>query len=219
MLAQSMTHKKNRVHNPINENSGSGATRVREFARINSPEFLGSSTNEDPQNFLDKIKKIFEVMQVNGKYRVKLASYQLKDVVHIWAQMNKLLYGVSNLVKIECRNAMLMGDMNISRLMTHSHHVEGAKLRKYSKENKNSTTGNYDYSQQKSGKEGFSGCGQSRHRLRDCPSRQGQGGGNGRAQSTNSAAPASRPNQQGNSAGTGGGQRLNRLYVLYAQQD
>ena len=66
MLAQSMTHKKNRVHNPINENSGSGATRVREFARINSPEFLGSSTNEDPQNFLDKIKKIFEVMQFTG---------------------------------------------------------------------------------------------------------------------------------------------------------
>ena len=51
---------------------------------MNPPEFLGSQANEDPQNFLDKIKKIFEVMQVSGNDRVELASYQLKDVAHIW---------------------------------------------------------------------------------------------------------------------------------------
>ncbi len=43
------------------------------------------------------------------------------------------------------------------------------------------------------GKEGCFGCGQSGHRMRDCPSRQGQGGNNGRAQSTTSAAPAGCP--------------------------
>ena len=57
------------------------------------------------------------------------------------------------------------------------------------------------------------------HGLRECPSRQGQGGGNGRAQSTNSAAPSSRPTQQGNSSGTCGGQRQKRLYALQACQD
>ena len=51
------------------------------------------------------------------------------------------------------------------------------------------------------------------------PYRQGQRGGNGRAQSTISTAPASRPNQQGNSSGTGSGQRQNRLYALQARQD
>ena len=50
---------------------------------MNPPEFLGSQANEDPQNFLDEIKKIFEVMQVTRNDRVELASYQLKDVVHI----------------------------------------------------------------------------------------------------------------------------------------
>ena len=33
---------------------------------------------------LDEIKKICEVMQFSGNDRVKLASYQLKDVAHIW---------------------------------------------------------------------------------------------------------------------------------------
>ena len=50
---------------------------------MNPPEFLGSQTNEDPHNFLEEIKKIFEVLQVTGNDRVELALYQLKDVDHI----------------------------------------------------------------------------------------------------------------------------------------
>ncbi|KAK4713086.1 hypothetical protein R3W88_018993 [Solanum pinnatisectum] len=65
------------------------------------------------------------------------------------------------------------------------------------------------------GKEGCFGCGQSGHRLRDYPSKQGQRG-NGRAQSTTSAAPASRLTQHGNSYGIGGGQCQNMLYAFQA---
>ena len=46
-------------------------------------------------------------------------------VVDSRAQINEFLYGVSDLVKVECRNAMLLGDMNISRLMTHAQQVQG----------------------------------------------------------------------------------------------
>ena len=67
------------------------------------------------------------------------------------AQMNKFLYVVSNLVKTECRSATLLGDMNISRLMTHAHHVEGDNLKEQAMENKKVRTGNYDYYQQKLG--------------------------------------------------------------------
>ena len=84
MFAHSMTHQNNRVHDPMNENSGSAAARVHDFVRMNQPEFLGLQTNEDPYNFLDEIKNIFEVMQVTGNYRVELASYQLKGVAHIY---------------------------------------------------------------------------------------------------------------------------------------
>ncbi|KAK4721645.1 hypothetical protein R3W88_011878 [Solanum pinnatisectum] len=67
------------------------------------------------------------------------------------AQMNKFLYGVSYLVKTECRNAILLENMSISRLMNHTQQVESDKLREQAKENKKARTRNYDYSQQKLG--------------------------------------------------------------------
>ena len=44
--------------------------------------FLGSQANEYPKNFLDEIRKIFEVMQVTGNDRVELGccSYLLHSV-------------------------------------------------------------------------------------------------------------------------------------------
>ncbi|KAK4715098.1 hypothetical protein R3W88_021005 [Solanum pinnatisectum] len=65
--------------------------------------------------------------------------------------MSKFLYGVSDLVKTGCRNAMLLENMSISRLMTYAQQVESDKLREQAKENKKAKTGNYDYSQQKLG--------------------------------------------------------------------
>ena len=65
MLAQSIVNQNNqRVQAHMNENGGSTSARVRYFVRLNPLEFLGYQTNEDPQKFLDEIKKIFEVMQV-----------------------------------------------------------------------------------------------------------------------------------------------------------
>ena len=81
----------------------------------------------------------------------QLSRYVPHMVANSRAQMNMFLYEESDLVKTECRNAMLLGDMNISRLMTHAHQVEGDKLREQAKENKKARTGNYDYSKKKSG--------------------------------------------------------------------
>jgi len=67
------------------------------------------------------------------------------------AQMNKFVYGVSNLVKTGCRNAMLLKNMNISTVMTHVQQVKVDKLREQAKYNKKARTGNYEYPQQKSG--------------------------------------------------------------------
>ncbi|WMV42015.1 hypothetical protein MTR67_035400 [Solanum verrucosum] len=85
LLAQSVTNQNNQqVPIPTNASGGSVAARVRDFVRLNPPEFLGLQVGEDPQNFIDEVKKILGVTQVTGNDRVKLVTYQLKDVAHIW---------------------------------------------------------------------------------------------------------------------------------------
>ena len=59
----------------MNENGERVVARVRDFFSMNPPEFLGSQTNEDPRNFFDDIKKILEVIKVNGNDLVELGTY------------------------------------------------------------------------------------------------------------------------------------------------
>ncbi|WMV59586.1 hypothetical protein MTR67_052971 [Solanum verrucosum] len=64
MLAQSIANQNNQwAPAPANANVGSAAAKVRDFVRMNPPEFLGSQVRENPQNFIDEVKKIFEVIQ------------------------------------------------------------------------------------------------------------------------------------------------------------
>ena len=44
MLAQIMTYQNNRVHDLMNQNSGSAIARDYDFVRMNPSEFLGSQT-------------------------------------------------------------------------------------------------------------------------------------------------------------------------------
>ena len=77
---QSMTNHHSRVHAPVNKNGLLGVERLCDFVRMNPPEFLGSQINKDPQNFIDEIRKIFEVMHVTRNDQIELASCKLKDV-------------------------------------------------------------------------------------------------------------------------------------------
>ncbi|WMV41769.1 hypothetical protein MTR67_035154 [Solanum verrucosum] len=85
LLAQSVANQNNQQSPvPTNTNVGSAIARVQDFVRMNPSEFLRSQIGEDSQNFINEVKKIFWVMQVIGNERAALASYQLKDVAHIW---------------------------------------------------------------------------------------------------------------------------------------
>lgn len=54
--------------------------RIRESLGMNPQCFTGSSTIDNPENFVEKLKKVFDVMHVVFVERVKLDAYQLKNV-------------------------------------------------------------------------------------------------------------------------------------------
>ncbi|XP_015075313.1 uncharacterized protein LOC107019292 [Solanum pennellii] len=208
----------------MNENGGSVAARVYDFVRINAPEFLGSHTSEDPQNFFDGIMKIFEVMQVTGNDRVELASYRLKDVSHIWLMTHAQQVEGDKIMEHAKENKKSRQKVSSpapsSTSVPSSENRFDQKVTTAGSKSQGSVSGTKTYptfpkcsknhtGECLAGKEGCFGCGH--HKLRDCPSRKGQGGGNGIDQSTTSSAPDSLPTQQGDSSSTGGNQRQNRL--------
>ncbi|XP_049381147.1 uncharacterized protein LOC125845640 [Solanum stenotomum] len=76
-------------------------SRIREFLRMNPPSFTGSSVTEDLENFVEELQKIFEIMHIVDAER-----------------SNK-----------EGKTTMLIGDMDIARLMIHVQQVKEDKLK------------------------------------------------------------------------------------------
>ncbi|XP_049391539.1 uncharacterized protein LOC125855940 [Solanum stenotomum] len=60
------------------------ASRVRDFTRMNPPEFHGSKVVEDSQEFIDEVYKVLMIMGVTPVEKAELAAYQLKCVAQVW---------------------------------------------------------------------------------------------------------------------------------------
>ncbi|XP_049392924.1 uncharacterized protein LOC125857369 [Solanum stenotomum] len=57
------------VTNQVGQQKGArqgepNTSRIHEFFRMNPPSFIGSKTSEDPENFANELKKVFDVMHV-----------------------------------------------------------------------------------------------------------------------------------------------------------
>lgn len=56
---------------------------------MNPPEFYGSKTEDDPQEFLDDIQKVTLIMGVTPVERAYLDTYQLKRLAHVGLRHGK----------------------------------------------------------------------------------------------------------------------------------
>lgn len=51
---------------------------------MNPPYFTDSIVSEDPENVVEELQKVFQMMHVAYIERVELATYQLKSFSRIW---------------------------------------------------------------------------------------------------------------------------------------
>lgn len=51
------------------------SSRMRDFTRINPLEFYSSKVEEDPQEFIDELYKVLDIMGVTLDEKVELVAY------------------------------------------------------------------------------------------------------------------------------------------------
>ncbi|XP_049399660.1 uncharacterized protein LOC125863665 [Solanum stenotomum] len=111
-------------------------SRIRELLRMNPPRFIGSSVIEDPKNFIEELKRLFDVMHMVADMRSRVSLY----VARLSRQSSK-----------EGKAAMLIGDIDLARFMIHVQQVEEDKLKdKEEFKNKRAKTSGDEFRQQKS---------------------------------------------------------------------
>ncbi|XP_049405028.1 uncharacterized protein LOC125868414 [Solanum stenotomum] len=101
MLSQVATYQ---VGQRDNRQEVADTSRICELSRLNPPSFTGSSVIEDLENFMEELKRLSDVTHVADTERAELSSKEGKAT-------------------------MLIGDMDLIRLMIHVQQVEEDKLK------------------------------------------------------------------------------------------
>ena len=69
------------------------SSRAREFLTCGPPEFYGTKPDEDPEEFIRKMRRTLELINASETESVALASYRLYDVAANWYESWKLSRG------------------------------------------------------------------------------------------------------------------------------
>ena len=79
-----MTHANREVVPRAYQQDATMDSHLRDFTRMNPPNFYRSKVVEDPQEFIDEIYKILYRMGLSTSEKVELSTYKLNYVVLAW---------------------------------------------------------------------------------------------------------------------------------------
>ncbi|XP_015087091.1 uncharacterized protein LOC107030255 [Solanum pennellii] len=181
---------------------------------MNPSSFTGSSTTEDPENFVEKLNKVFEVMHVVESKRVELAALLLKSVDGTWFDQWKDGKGEdAPQPSWACFEEAFLGRF----FPQEQKEAKGSVAQGGSKPPACAKCGRNHSGICSEGSTVCFKCGQTEYFMKKCPKNK-QGGGNGsNGAQTSSAAPPDRATPRGATFGTGGGS--NHLYAITSRQD
>ncbi|WMV57912.1 hypothetical protein MTR67_051297 [Solanum verrucosum] len=123
---------------------------------MNPLKFHGSEVNEDPQEFIDELYEIVEIMGVSPVEKVELIAYQLKGASQVWFKKWKEERNIDAILFIYALIMVVGSGPMMSKFVPSMPEMRGKKAK----------TGDGDFSHLRS-------CGHGRSKLWQCFSCQG----------------------------------------------
>ncbi|KAF3631200.1 hypothetical protein FXO37_28104 [Capsicum annuum] len=115
--------------------------RIQDFTRMYPPSFTGSSSEEDPQEFLEQVQKVTNIIGVTSSESAEFFPLELREA--------KVLESINLRQGSMSVKEYSLEFTQLARLMVHSQKIEEQKLKKKERENKRARSGSFNFSQPK----------------------------------------------------------------------
>ncbi|XP_060195149.1 uncharacterized protein LOC132624378 [Lycium barbarum] len=98
----------------LSANGGSNSSRTQEFLRMKPPTFTGTKAEEDPQNYIDGLQKVFRIIHVTETEAAEYAPHMVPDMR---ATVRRFVLGLKPELYRDAKTAAQNDKMTISKIL------------------------------------------------------------------------------------------------------